>query len=97
MNKDEMELEIKKLLKKSDDLKAEIERWLAAHMLASTREQQSKSEKAGSAAVVYQGVTGVGLKSTFYGQTVLTLDTTGGFSSLGGKAVSVSAVEEDYS
>jgi len=80
-----------------DELLAEIERWLSAHMLASTREQQLKAAKAGSASATFQGVTGKGLESTLYGQNVLMLDTTGAFASLGGKSVSILAVEEDYS
>lgn len=61
----------------SDEKRKEIERWLAAHMLASTREQQAQTEEVDKAAITYQGRTGLGLDSTFYGQQVKILDTTG--------------------
>ena len=55
----------------------EIERWMAAHFIASTREQQAQSEGAGGANIKYQGVTGMGLNSTFYGQQAIILDSSG--------------------
>jgi len=76
----------------TDTLKEEIERWLTAHMLASTRVQQLASGKAGPAAAVYQGKTGMKLESTMYGQTVMTLDSTGKFAALGGKSAMIYAV-----
>lgn len=76
----------------SDDLKTEIERWLTAHMIASTREQQLQSGEAGGAKAVFQGKTGVRLESTFYGQTALMLDSTGKLAATGGKAASTYAV-----
>jgi len=69
----------------SDDLIMEITRWLTAHMIASTREQQLSSAGAGSAKAVFQGVTGMGLDSTLYGQQVKILDTTGAMAALSGK------------
>ena len=54
----------------------EIERFLTAHMIAATREQQPAKEGAGGAEISYQGITGEGLQSTHYGQTVLWLYTT---------------------
>jgi hypothetical protein len=59
-----------------------IETWLTAHMIASTRERQTKKEEAGSAKVEYAGDFEMGLASTSYGQMVITLDPTG---TLGGK------------
>ena len=61
----------------SDDQLKEIERWLTAHMIASTRDPQAASEKTGEANIKYQGVTGKGLDATFYGQQVKLLDTSG--------------------
>jgi hypothetical protein len=61
----------------SDDAKKEVERWLTAHLLASTRERQAESEKIDVASIVYQGKTGKGLESTLYGQQAKLLDTTG--------------------
>jgi len=61
----------------TDDHRKSIELWLSAHFIAATREQQIQKAGAGGADVVYQGVTGKGLESTYYGQQVLILDTTG--------------------
>ena len=65
----------------------EIERWLTAHLIACTRERQAKSESAKDAKIEYQGVTGEGLMSTFYGQTCMVLDTSGVLKSKMGKRV----------
>lgn len=54
-----------------------IEKWLAAHMLASTRERVAKEEGAGGAYIKYAGNFGEGLKSTPYGQQAVILDTSG--------------------
>ena len=76
----------------SDTLKEEIERWLTAHLMASTRVQQLKSGEAGGAKAVYQGVTAKGLESTFYGQQVMVLDASGSFAALGGKSATITAI-----
>jgi preprotein translocase subunit SecF len=80
----------------SDEQKADIEKFLAAHFCASTREQQAQSEKAGptgGAQIVYQGVFGLGLDFTGYGQMVRILDTTGILAgALGKRKASVFAV-----
>lgn len=55
----------------------EIERWLAAHLLASTLEKQPASEGADKANVTYQGQTALRLDFTSYGQMVQIMDTTG--------------------
>jgi len=61
----------------SDGHKKEIERWLTAHLIAATREQQIQKAGASGANVTYQGMTGKGLEATLYGQQVLAMDTTG--------------------
>lgn len=77
----------------SDAQKKEIERWFTAHLMASTRVQQAKSEKALDASITYQGETGKGLESTHYGQMALALDTTGTFAQkLGKKKATIVAV-----
>ena len=76
----------------TDTLKAEIERWLSAHLLAATRARQLVSGKAGPAEAVYQGKTGMNLESTLYGQQVMVLDTTGSFAALGGKSATITAI-----
>jgi hypothetical protein len=76
----------------SDDQKKEIERWLAAHLIACTKVRQAKSKKTGKTSVVYQGETSEGINSTHYGQTVVALDTTGKMANLGKRKVSLTAV-----
>ena len=53
----------------------EIEMWLAAHMITSTRERQIKKAGAGGATVEYAGYWGTGLNGTSYGQMAVMLDT----------------------
>lgn len=60
-----------------DDLLAEIERWVAAHMIAGTQERMAKKEEAGTAKVEYLGEAKMGLYATFYGQTAVSLDSSG--------------------
>lgn len=55
----------------------EIERWLSAHMVASTVERMAISEGAGGASTKYVGEFKQNLSATPYGQMVLMLDTTG--------------------
>ena len=75
-------------------LKTTIEKWLAAHMIASTVEPMIAKGKGGPAEVTYTGKWGKGLESTSYGQMVMTLDTTGKLrATMSGKAASVFAVE----
>jgi hypothetical protein len=76
----------------SDVLK-EIERWVAAHMIASSKERQAIDEKAGPASIKYAGQYGANLASTSYGQMAMTLDTTNTLASLGGRQASIRAVE----
>ncbi len=62
----------------SDTLKEQIEMWLTAHMMASTRELQPAKEGGGPApSITYQGKWDQNLSSTSYGQMAMTLDTTG--------------------
>jgi hypothetical protein len=70
----------------------EIERWLTAHLISVTQERMTTEEKLGEATVKYAGVYGEGLKSTSYGQMVLTLDSCGGFANLGKQAASIKSI-----
>jgi len=70
----------------------EIERWLSAHMIASTRERQATEEGAGGAYIKYAGSFGEQLKSTPYGQMVLTLDSSGLMHNLELKSATLRAV-----
>lgn len=69
-----------------------IEKWLTAHMIASTQERFGKEEGAGGAYIKYTGVYGEGLRSTPYGQMVMNLDTTGLMAATGGKGATIKAI-----
>jgi hypothetical protein len=72
----------------------EIERWLTAHMLASTLARTTSEEKIGDASVKYTGKWGSKLESTPYGQMVLLLDTSGKMANAGKMAASIFAIPE---
>lgn len=75
-------------------LMTEVEKWLTAHMIASTRWRTVSEEKVGDASVKYSGVYGLGLNSTPYGQMVKVLDTTGKIAASEGKqSASIIAIE----
>ena len=74
----------------------EIERWLAAHLVAITRERTAKKEGAGGASIEYTGDWGSGFDSTSYGQTAVALDSTGTLAGLTGKSASIYAVPTTY-
>jgi len=69
------------------DILTEIERWLAAHMCAISRERQIKKAGAAGAEVEYTGYWSYGLTGTTYGQMVLTLDTTGAMAEANSNAI----------
>ena len=71
----------------------EIERWLTAHMLASTLARTTSEEKIGDASAKYTGKWGSKLESTPYGQMVLILDTTGKMANAGKMEASIYAVK----
>lgn len=77
----------------STDQMKEIEKWMAAHLIACTRERQVKSESVDGASVTYEGSTGDGLDSTMYGQMAKMLDTSGVLaSSIGMKTITIKAI-----
>lgn len=77
----------------SSEILAEIEKYLAAHLVAlHPDERQVTREKLGEAENTYAGVFGKGLEATQYGQTVMMLDTTGSLSALGGTYCSLEVV-----
>jgi len=63
----------------------EIECWLTAHLIASTRDRQAREEGAGTAYVKYSGLTYTGLKGTTYGQHALMLDYSGTLEIMSGR------------
>ena len=58
----------------SDSILAEIEKWIAGHMVTVTQDRLSKEAGAGGAYIKYAGVWGEELSSTQYGQMALALD-----------------------
>jgi hypothetical protein len=77
----------------SNDQLKEIERWLSAH-LACVRDPRVAEEAFGDARAKYQGITGLGLDATMYGQQVRLLDSTGRLSRVGKQAVYIKAIRE---
>jgi len=70
-------------------LSKEIEKWLTAHMIASSKQRQGLIEKLGDAAITYTGKFETELKSTTYGQMVLTLDISGKMGKIGKREASI--------
>lgn len=77
----------------SDDQLKEIERWLAAH-LAATSDRRANSKDMGDASIDYGTKRGLGLNSTTYGQQVKILDTTGIMSNLGKRRTQINVLSE---
>lgn len=75
----------------STALAKELERWLAAHMLAATVEQQPVEEAIGPLKFKYASL-GELLQQTYYGSQVLIMDPTGSFASAGKKSVKLRSV-----
>lgn len=61
----------------SDARKEQIERYLTAHLITITRQRQLQEHEVEDARERYVGSFGKGLEGSTYGQTVLTLDTSG--------------------
>ena len=61
----------------------EIEKWVTAHFIASTRSRQLSEGEAGPVKASYQGKTGMGLYSTHYGQNAISLDSSGTLADIG--------------
>jgi hypothetical protein len=61
----------------SSDLLKEMQKFYAAHLIASTTYRTASDEKIGDAQVKYTGTWGKGFESTPYGQALLALDPTG--------------------
>lgn len=74
--------------------KAEIERWLTAHMIVSSNRLRLPIKAGGGPVpgVTYVGKYETALDSTPYGQMVKVLDTTGKLAALGGRQVKVTAI-----
>jgi hypothetical protein len=72
----------------------EMERWLTAHMIASSLQRTTDTERLGDAEVKYTGKWGENLGSTPYGQMVMTLDYSGRMKSLGKGRAGIYAVPQ---
>jgi len=72
-----------------DAVLKEIERWMTAHMIASTKTRQEIEAEAGSAKIKYSDNYDTGLKSTSFGQMCISLDTTGLLAQEGKKPISM--------
>ena len=72
-----------------DAVLKEIERWMTAHMIASTKTRQEIEAKAGSAEIKYSDTYTAGLNSTNFGQMCISLDTTGLLAQEGRKKISM--------
>ncbi len=70
----------------------ELERWFAAHLIASGGQRSAAEEEVDGARVKYTGKWGEKLKSTPYGQTVLVLDVYGRIEKAGKMSVTIYAV-----
>lgn len=72
--------------------KKEIERWLSAHFIATSKVRQSRVDELGDAKIEYSGRYGLGLNATSYGQQVMLLDTTGVLANMGKPGVTFAAI-----
>ncbi len=72
----------------------DIETWLTAHLIAVGKERQPEGEKVGDIWLTYQKKINEGLRSTSYGQMVLSLDTSGKFQQSMKQKVSIRAVKQ---
>ena len=82
----------------SSDLMKQIEKYLAAHIFASTNKgrEAKKIKFADNFEEEYELPKAVGgLKSTSYGQIVLLLDTSGELSNIGMKSAEITAIDLD--
>lgn len=70
----------------------ELERWMTAHMLATTICRTASEEKVGDVSVKYTGKWDKNLESTSYGQMVMQLDTTGKIGAIAKRSASIYAI-----
>ena len=78
-----------------ETLKAEIECYLAAHLISMTRVRTARQEEIDGATIEYTGRYGMSLQATPYGQTVLTLDTTGKLAQAGSMQAGLLGIKTD--
>jgi hypothetical protein len=78
------------------NLMKEIQRWMTAHLIASTIDRQAIMEKAGPAEQEFSDIFDEGFKSTTYGQMAISLDPTGILSDISDddQSIVIKAVKE---
>lgn len=76
----------------SATLLTQIEMYLAGHLITTTRERKAE-QVSGEGGVRFEGKTGMRLEATHYGQTAMTLDSTGRLSNLNNGPLPVAALE----
>jgi len=77
----------------SNDLLTQLQKYYAAHIIASTTSRVATEEKLGEASVKYAGTYGIGLDSTPYGQMVKLLDPCGLIARTGKAVASMYAIK----
>jgi len=77
----------------SSDLLTELQKYYAAHIIASTTSRMGLEEKVGDASIRYIGQFTVGLDSTPYGQMVKLIDPSGLIANSGKMAASIRAIK----
>lgn len=77
----------------SNDLLTELQKYFAAHLIASTTERMGSEEKVGEASIKYLGSYTTGLDSTPYGQMLKLIDITGLIGKSGKTAVGMYAIK----
>ena len=74
----------------------QIHLFLSAHLVTVNRERQALEEKVDPASIKYSDIFGSGLQSTTYGQTALSLDTSGLLQQAYMKRPKIQAAEEKH-
>ena len=77
----------------SNDLLTQLQKYYAAHIIASTTSRIARTEKLGEAQVEYAGKYGSGLDSTPYGQMVKLIDPCGMIAKSGKIAATIYAIK----
>ena len=77
----------------TDALLTELQKYYAAHIIASTTKRIASEEKVGDASIKYTGEYKSGLNSTPYGQMVLMIDPTGLVARAGKISASITAIK----
>lgn len=77
----------------SDTILEELQKYYAAHIIASTTARMASKEKLGEAQVDYLGTFGTGLDSTPYGQMLKLIDPCGVIAKTGKAVASIYAIK----